>query len=450
MTVEDQSMPNVLPACEAARMIRGGQLTSVDLVRACLRRIEETDGQIKAWAHLNPDYALAQAAEMDSIRRVGRPLGALHGVPVGLKDIVDTRDFLTERGTPIFAGRQPTEDAAIVERLKDQGAIILGKTVTTELAFVQAAETRNPHNIAYSPGGSSSGSAAAVAAFQVPLAIGTQTNGSVIRPASFCGTYGFKPTRGVISRRGILKTSESLDQVGVFGRTLDDIAVLSDVIKGYDPADNLSYARPRPPMLEGCRANAPVDPEFVWLELPFNNRLTPAAREGLEEIMALLGDRVEKISVPASFEGFINAQRVIHEYEICLHLQETFSGYWQKISPALQQIVEHGRTISEAQYEDAVHFMISANEYFDIFFHDYDAVLTAGAPGEAPEFADGTGDPVFSTIWTLCGLPSVSMPLLVGETGLPIGVQLIARSEQDDRLLRTASWMQNKLKAQQA
>lgn len=446
----DQSMPNVLPALDAVRQIRDGRLTSVDLVRACLNRIQETDGQIKAWAQLDPDYALAQAAEMDNIRRAGRPLGALHGIPVGLKDIVDTRDFLTERGTPIFAGRQPAEDAAIVERLRDQGAIILGKTVTTELAFVQAAETRNPHNVAHSPGGSSSGSAAAVAAFQVPLAIGTQTNGSVIRPASFCGTYGFKPTRGMISRRGILQTSKSLDQVGVFGRTLEDVAVLSDVIKGYDPADHLSYARPRPLMLEGCRADPPVDPEFVWLELPFNNRLTPAAREGLEEIMALLGDRVEKVSVPASFDGFIEAQRVIHEYEICQHLQETFSGYWEKISPALQQIVEHGRTISAAQYEDAVQFMVSANEYFDVFFHDYDAVLTASAPGEAPEFVEGTGDPVFSTIWTLCGLPSVSLPLLVGETGLPVGVQLVARTEQDDRLLRTANWIQNKLKAQQA
>ncbi|MBO0335153.1 amidase [Sneathiella sp. CAU 1612] len=450
MTVVDQSMPNVLPALDAVRQIRDGRLTSVELVRACLNRIEETDGQIKAWAQLDPDYAFAQAAEMDSIRRAGRPLGTLHGIPVGLKDIVDTRDFLTERGTPIFAGRQPAEDAAIVERLRDQGAIILGKTVTTELAFVQAVETRNPHNVAHSPGGSSSGSAAAVAAFQVPLAIGTQTNGSVIRPASFCGTYGFKPTRGMISRRGILQTSKSLDQVGVFGRTLEDVAALSDVIKGYDPADHSSYARPRPLMLEGCRADPPVDPEFVWLELPFNNRLTPAAREGLEEIMALLGDRVDKVSVPASFDGFIEAQRVIHEFEICQHLQETFSGYWEKISPALQQIVEHGRTISAAQYEDAVQFMVSANEYFDVFFHDYDAVLTASAPGEASEFVEGTGDPVFSTIWTLCGLPSVSLPLLVGETGLPIGVQLVARTEQDDRLFRTANWIQNKLKAQQA
>ena len=299
----------------------------------------------------------------------------------------------------------------------------------------------------HSPGGSSSGSAAAVAAFQVPLTIGTQTNGSVIRPASFCGTYGFKPTRGVISRRGLLQTSKSLDQAGVFGRTLEDIALLTDVIKGYDQADILSYARPRPQMLEGCRAEAPVEPEFVWLELPFDDRLGSDAREGLAEVIASLDGRVEKVSAPKAFGGFVEAQRIIHEFEICQHLKDIFSNHWQEISPALQQIVEHGRTISEAQYEEAQQFMVSANEYFDVFFNDFDAIITASAPGEAPKFGDGTGDPVFSTIWTLCGLPCVSLPLLIGENGLPIGVQLVARAEQDDRLLRTSNWMQNKLGA---
>ncbi len=239
-------MANALPAVEAARKIRQGTLSSVDLVKACLARIDETDGQLKAWAHLDGEHALNQAEEMDSIRRAGRPVGPLHGLPVGLKDIIDTHDFPTERGTPIFSGRKPSNDAALVERLREAGAVILGKTVTTEFAFMHPAGTRNPHDPGYSPGGSSSGSAAAVAAYHVPLAIGTQTNGSVIRPAAFCGTYGFKPTRGVVSRRGVLQTSKSLDQVGVFGRTLEDVALLADVIGGYDPSDPLCYARPRP------------------------------------------------------------------------------------------------------------------------------------------------------------------------------------------------------------
>ncbi|MFC4271214.1 amidase [Sneathiella chungangensis] len=442
---ESLSMPNTLSATEAVRKIHEGTLRSVDLVQACLDRIDETDDEIGAWVHIDRDAALAQAEEMDKLRRAGKPMGALHGVPVSLKDIIDTQNLPTERGTPVFKGRQPSADAAIVERLKDQGAIILGKTVTTELAFVHAAETKNPHNLAHSPGGSSSGSAAAVAAFQVPLAIGTQTNGSVIRPASFCGTYGFKPTRGVISRRGILQTSKNLDQVGVFGRTLEDVALLADVIKGYDPADSLSYPRPRPHMLNGCQAEAPVEPEFVWLELPFDDRLALDAREGLEEVMMALGDRIEKIAVPSAFGGFVDAQRVIHEYEICDHLHEMFSKHWAQISADLQAIVERGRQISHSQYEEALEFMSSANEYFEVFFNDYDAVLTASAPGEAPKFGNGTGDPIFSTIWTLCGLPCVSLPLLVGENSLPIGVQLVAKSEQDDRLLRTANWLQNKL-----
>ena len=199
-------MPNAVSACDAARKIKDGSLSSVNLVGACLARIKATDDQLKAWVHLDPDHALDQAAEMDRIRRSGRPVGPLHGVPVGLKDIVDTRDFPTERGTVIYAGRKPKADAALVERLREAGAVILGKTATTEFAFMHPVETRNPHNPDHSPGGSSSGSAAAVAAFQVQLTVGTQTNGSVIRPASFCGTYGFKPTRGVISRRGVLRT----------------------------------------------------------------------------------------------------------------------------------------------------------------------------------------------------------------------------------------------------
>lgn len=438
-------MHNALCAVEAARKIRAGSLSSVDLVKACLARVDETDGQLKAWVHLDPGYALNQAEAMDAIRRAGRPIGPLHGVPVGLKDIIDTRDLPTERGTPIFTGRRPSKDAALVERLRDAGAVILGKTASTELAFMHAAQTRNPHDPNRSPGGSSSGSAAAVAAFQVPLAIGTQTNGSVIRPAAFCGTYGFKPTRGVISRRGVLQTSKSLDQVGVFGRTLEDVALLADVIGGYDPSDPMSYARPRPKMLEGSRADAPVEPEFVWFDLPFNDRLTEDAREGLDELVNTLGARVERVPVAENMVGLVDVQRVIHEYEICHHLESVFAEHWDMVSTSLQPVIERARTISDAQYGEALEVMASAAGFFAEFFNDYDAVIAPSAAGEAPEFGNGTGDPVFCTIWTLCGLPSLNLPLLVGENGLPVGVQLVGAAEEDDRLLRTASWMLKQL-----
>ncbi|HMB75704.1 MAG TPA: amidase, partial [Kiloniellaceae bacterium] len=312
--------PHSLTAIEAARRIREGRLSSVDLVASCLARIEETEPVLKAWAFLDRDTALAQAAEMDRIRKAGRPVGPLHGVPVGLKDIVDTKDMPTERGTRIFAGRRPEQDAAIVERLREAGAVILGKTVSTELAFVHAGETRNPHNPERTPGGSSSGSAAAVAAYNVPLAVGTQTNGSVIRPASFCGIFGFKPTRGVISRRGILQTSESLDQVGGFARSLEDAALLCDVLGAYDPADSLSYPRPRPQMLAGAMSEAPVDPAFMWFDMPYHDRLAADAAEGLEAVLEGLEGQLDRSPVSSKLTALVEVQRVIHEYEFCHHL----------------------------------------------------------------------------------------------------------------------------------
>ena len=439
-------MPNALSATEAARKIREGKLTSVDLVKACLKRIEDTDGQLHAWAYLDPELALAQAAELDQIRVNGRPLGPLHGVPVGLKDIIDTKDMPTECGTAIYKDRQPDMDAGIVERLREAGAVILGKTATTEFAFVHPAKTRNPHNVEHSPGGSSSGSAAAVAAFHVPLAIGTQTNGSVIRPASFCGTYGFKPTRGVIPRRGILQTSNSLDQVGVFARTLADAALLTDVIGFYDPADVKSYARPRPKTIAGCAADAPVDPNFVYLDMPYHNLMASDTIAGFNEIIDVLGGQVERIDASLNLADLIGVQHIIHEYEIIRHQDEIFAKHWDTLSATLQPVLERARKVTTMQYEDALAVMNSAAAFFEEFFHDYDAVLAPSAAGIAPKFSDGgTGDPIFSTIWTLAGLPSLTVPLMVGEKDLPVGVQLIGAAEEDDRLFRTANWMLKKL-----
>ncbi|WP_417675779.1 amidase [Roseibium sp.] len=436
-----------LSASEAVRKIRAGLLTSTDLVSACLRRIEETDGQLKAWAHLDRDKALAEAAEMDAVRKSGRPLGALHGVPVGLKDIIDTKDYPTERGSAVFTGRCPDRDAAVVERLRDAGAVILGKTKTTELAFVHPTDTTNPHDPGHIPGGSSSGSAAAVAAHQVPLALGTQTNGSVIRPASFCGTYGFKPTRGVISRRGVLATSNTLDQIGVFARTLEDSALLTDTLKGYDQTDDKCYPRPRPAMLAGFLSEPPVEPSLAFIDLPFADRLSADSRAGFTELVTALGARVERIPAPPAFADLVEVQRIIHEYEICQLLQDTFDNHWDRISATLKPVIERGRAITTAAYEDALSVAETADGFFTAFFKDYDAILSPSAAGEAPKMGPSTGDPIFCTLWTLGGLPAVSMPLLVGENGLPIGVQLIGAVEQDDRLMRTARWLLTALNA---
>lgn len=442
--------PSSLTAQEAASLIEKGTVSSVDLVKACLARIEQSEPSIQAWAHLDADRALGQAAEMDRIRRAGFALGALHGIPVALKDIVDTADMPTERGTPIFKDRQPDRDAAIVERLRDAGAVIMGKTVTTELAFLNPSHTRNPHNPQHTPGGSSSGSAAAVAAHHVPLSIGTQTNGSVIRPASFCGVYGFKPSRGIISRRGILQTSVSLDQVGVFARSLGDVALLSDALGSYDQSDPLSFPRPRPAMARGAAEKVPVEPDLAFFDMPFHDRLSADAREGLDAVIEVLGGRVSRMQPADTMAELVAVQATIHEYEICMHLAESFDAHWDQVSPMLQGVVERGRLITQAQYQDALAVKSSAEAFFADFFTDFDAIIAPSAAGEAPPRADGTGDPIFCTLWTLAGLPSVTLPLLVGENSLPIGVQLIGPAEKDDRLLRTANWLQTRLASESA
>lgn len=434
--------PYTLTATEAVQAIASGRLSSVDLVKSCLAQIADTDASINAWAYLDPESALAQAAECDRIRKAGLGTGPLHGLPVGLKDVIDTRDMPTQRGTDIFKDRQPDKDARLVERLRESGAVIMGKTVTTELAFVHANDTRNPHNPEHSPGGSSSGSAAAVAACHVPLAVGTQTNGSVIRPASFCGTFGFKPTRGVISRAGVLKTSDSLDQVGCFGRSLEDVALLTDALAGYDQADSCSFARPRPQMRAGAQAEAPVPPDLVWFNLPFYDRLSPDAHEGMEAVLDVLGPRITRMAAADTLANLVAVQARIHEYEICQHQAAVFDANFEDLSRELQLIVARGRKISEAEYTDALAVKASAQTFFDELFVEFDAIIAPCATGEAPKFGSGTGDPIFCTLWTLAGLPCVSLPLLVGDNNLPIGVQLIGPIEKDDRLLRTARWLQ--------
>ncbi|MDA7792338.1 amidase [bacterium] len=432
-------------AAHLVEMIREGKVTSRALVEQSFARIEETDAEIQAWAFLDKDAALARADELDAIRQAGKPLGALHGVPVGLKDIIDTKSMPTECGTPLMAGRQPDGDAALVERLLDAGAVIIGKTVTTEFAFMYPSKTRNPHNLANSPGGSSAGSAAAVAAGHVPLAVGSQTNGSVIRPAAFCGTYGFKPTTGIISRRGLLSQSPVLDQVGVFATNIEDMGLLADVIGGYDAADPLSYPRPRPKMFEGAHSEPPIEPNFIWFEMPYFDTLDGDARAGMMEVVEALGGQVEVLDAEKSFGGLIEVHQIIMEHQIAQNLGWALDQDPDNVSPKIAASIERGRRFSDAAFAEACEIRKSTIGFFSTLFQDVDAILTPAAPGPAPLFEQGTGDPIFSTIWTLCGLPCVTLPLLSSENGLPMGVQLVGNSEEDDRLLRTATWMQKHL-----
>ena len=434
-----------MSALDAAAKITGGEITSVDLVGALIERINETDSAIGAWASFDAKLALEQAGKMDELRASGFPTGPLHGVPVGVKDIYDTAAMATAWGTECHAARQAEADAAVVDRLHEAGAIILGKTVTTALAFASAGPTRNPYNDAHTAGGSSAGSAAGVAAGHVPLAIGSQTNGSTIRPASFCGVYGFKPSRGMISRRGCLQTSQTLDQVGVMARSLEEVALLADVLVGFDPADRSTYARPKPKMLEGCRASVPIEPNFAWFDQSYHDQLSDVMRQGLEEVLSELGDRVDRLPAPKSFAQVIKHHQTVHEYEFHLNLENDPSTSQEHIHETLAPVLERARQISKAEYNEALAYVAGAEEYFATFFNDYDAVIAPSALGEAPLLAEGAGNPICSTIWTFAGLPCLSLPLLRGETGLPAGVQLIGSREQDDRLLRTATWLETHL-----
>lgn len=436
----------LLSAVHAAEAIKNGRITSEALTEACLSRIEETEATVRAWAHLDAEHALAQAREMDRIRRAGRGVGSLHGVPVALKDIVDTSDMPTQCGSPIFEGRQSSADARLVERLREAGAVILGKTKTTELAYLHPTDTTNPHDPARSPGGSSSGSAAAVAARHVPLAVGTQTGGSVIRPASFCGVYGFKPTRGVISRTGVFRTSASLDQVGVFANTLEDVALITDALGCYDQSDPASFPRPRPTMLQGARMQVPAEPVMAWFDLPHHDRLNDDAREGLEYVLEALGGRVERFGSAPQLADLVNVHRTIYDYELCQNMAEIRSAHGDRLSKEMLEALQRGDKINDEQYQEALAVKTSSEAFFSSYYEDFDAILSPSASGEALPLSDGnTGDAVYCSIWTLAGLPCLTLPALVGANDLPIGIQMVGAAEEDDRLLRTAAWVQNKL-----
>ncbi len=428
---------------EAAEHIRDGRIKSVELVTDCLKRIDEVDGAVKAWAHLDRTHILKQAEAADSTRAAGRETGPLHGVPVGVKDIFDTGDYPTELGSPIWAGRTPRYDAFAVAQLRAAGAIIFGKTVTTEYAYFYPGKTTNPHDATRTPGGSSSGSAAAVASFMVPGAIGTQTNGSVIRPASFCGVVGFKPTHGLIPRTGALLLSRALDHVGTFTRTVQDAALLAELMAGYDEEDPDTKPVSRPPFATVAASEPPLPPRFAFVKSPVWEQAEQDTRAGFAELVESLGGQVSEVQLGSSFERAVEMQKVIMEVEMAHNLRRDYKQYGERLSPQLRQLIERGLQFKAIDYTGALGAAGPMNESIDEIFNEYDAILTPAAPGAAPKGLDTTGNPVFCTIWTYLGTPAVTVPLLQSETGMPIGVQLVGRRGSDARLLRTANWLVN-------
>jgi Asp-tRNA(Asn)/Glu-tRNA(Gln) amidotransferase A subunit family amidase len=437
-----EASPATFTASAAARRMQEGLLTSEELVQACLERIRAVEPTVQAWQYLDEDHALAQARAADERRRSGAGIGPLNGVPVGIKDIIDTADMPTENGTVLHQGRMTHRDAKVVSMLRAAGAVILGKTVTTECAYYSPGKTRNPWNPEHTPGGSSSGSAAAVAAQMVPVALGSQTNGSVIRPAAFCGVYGFKPTHGLIPRTGILQLSRALDHVGVFARTLEDVAFIAEELVGYDELDPDTRPRARIPFSSIAAEPPPIEPMLAFVKTPHWERVDAQSKEAFEELVDALGERVEEVELSHSAVDGWAWQKTIMEADMAANLEPLWKAGRDRLSPQLASLMERGREIRVVDYQRALRAVDPAIASLDeLFMERYDAILTPAAPGPAPKGLESTGNPVFCTLWTLLGLPAVTLPLMRGANGLPMGVQLVGRRNFDARLLRTARWL---------
>lgn len=427
---------------ESAEAIRSGRITSVALTQDCLARIAQREDTIGAWAYLNEKGALAAAARCDETRATGVALGPLHGVPIAIKDIIDTADMPTEYGSALYAGRVPRHDAVVVERLRQAGAILLGKTATAELASCGPGKTRNPHNPAHTPGGSSSGSAAAVASGMVAGALGTQTRGSVLRPASFCGIYGFKPTYGLIPRTGVLMQSFSHDQMGTFARSIPDIALLTNVLIGPHVGDAATHAmahRSAEPLT--MLSEHPRNVKLAYVQTPLWDQAESATQKAFGALRLKLAENADDVELPLAFDKVMEWHRIAVEAEIAEAYAQEYSAGEGKIHPGLREQIERGRGIHAVDYIAALKQRKELNALLDPLFDQYDAILTLASTGEAPLGLESTGDPVFCSTWTFCGTPAISLPLLQGESGLPLGVQLVGRCGEDARLLRTANWL---------
>lgn len=430
-----------LSAVEMRDRLATGALRAAELASACLAQIAAREPEVQAWAWLDGDHVMAEAQRLDRLRQSGAAIGPLHGLPVALKDVIDTKGIPTENGCALDKGRTPQRDAAIVAQLRAAGAIVMGKTVTAELAFLAPGKTHNPHNPAHTPGGSSQGSAAAVAAGMVPLAVGTQTGGSVIRPAAFCGVTGFKPTFGRIPRTGVLAQSPSLDTLGVFARTPEDAAMLAEVIFGHDAGDPATEPMPTPRLLDVARSAPPVTPTLAFVRLPGFDAADEDMRLAMEELAAALGEQCFEASLPNAFDEAAAIRERINFAEMAKFYYNYERRGLDQLSPEMRDAMEKGRAIPARDY-------LAALDWPDIFYAAFteilaraDAMLVPAAPGPAPEGLGSTGSAIFNGVFTLCGMPAVTIPIFTAGNGLPMGAQLVGRRGDDARLLRTAAWL---------
>ena len=421
-------------ATQVSRRIAAGEITAADFNEACLARIAAREGQVQAWAWHDPAQVRQQVSGLPP-DRAGKPL---YGIPIGVKDIIDTADMPTAYGSRAYAGHRPTVDAVIVQRLKAAGAVIMGKTVSTEFAYMHAGPTTNPHHPLHTPGGSSSGSAAAVADAMVPLALGSQTGGSTIRPSAFCGIVGFKPTYGQVTLEGVLPLSPSMDTIGLHARAVADIALLYPVLLGR--------------ALEAVSIEGGL--RVAWHPGPGAQEAEPEAWRALEAARAAMQQAgISFIDDPlpaAELHAAGAANRRIMAYEAGRHHQAIFQSSPQLLGQATREMIASGLAMTRDAYEEALAIAAKARASFIRGMSGVDALLTFSAPGEAPLATGGTGSSAFNRIWTTIGAPCLTLPYGRGAHGLPTGVQLVCVNGQDARLLAVGARVESILREQVA
>ncbi len=417
---------NELRASALVARLARGDATAEALAQACLERAALREPQLRAFARLEPERVLEAARALD---RAGAR-GPLHGLPIGVKDIIDTFDLPTEYGSPIYAGHRPAADAACVALARGAGALVFGKTVSTEFATHPPGPTTNPHNAAHTPGGSSSGSAAAVADCMLPLALGTQTGGSVIRPAAFCGVVGYKPSFGLLPRAGVKPISDSFDTVGVFARAVEDAALFAAALSGRD----------------ALRIPASLNaPRLALCRTPQWPAALPETRKLFDELPGRLvraGAHVGALEMPEAFAPLAELHGTIWDYEIARCLADEQRRHRDRIREPLRAQLERGRGVAAETYDAAQRTVGECRRRLNDAMHDFDALVVPSAPGEAPEGLASTGDSVFNRVWTLLHAPCVNVPAGRGPKGLPLGVQVVGRIGDDARVLACAHWIE--------
>ncbi len=414
---------NELSVFEVARGVTSGRFTAEAVTRACLDRIEERESAVKAWAFIDPEVPLKQARARDSLATKG----PLCGVPIGVKDIIDTFDMPTDMGTPIYRNNRTAADASCVAIVRAAGAVILGKTVTCEFAGLTPNVTRNPLNPAHTPGGSSSGSAAAVADRMVHVAFGTQTGGSVLRPASFCGVVGYKPTYNLICRDGIKFAAESRDTIGLIARSVEDVDLVASVLTGRAPAPRRDF----PPKIGFCRTR-------LW------DSASSESQHAVNDAAARLasaGAKLNDVALPESFDALSEARSTVNPVERSRSLAHEWNTNRALISPGLSRQIEEGLTIPYARYVQSLQRIKACRDQVPEVFGDADILLAPCVAGEAPKSFDTTGEPKLQEFWTALHVPTITLPTHTGPNGLPIGIQLVGRLYDDEKLLSSARWV---------